>query len=921
VKKLLFILFSLLSFSAFATHERAGEITYICLGGLTYSITVTTYTKGQSSPADRCFLTIFFGDGDTAEVCRSNFMPGNPSTDPWGATNCGNGPCSTHHMGQWGYECSPFITMQSMDVKKNVYSIVHTYPGPGTYIISMTDPNRNQCIQNIPGSTNPGTPFSIQATLIINPFFLTGNNSPILANCPIDKACAGSCFEHNPGAVDPDGDSLSYKLGICFEDVGVPIPGYFIPAGVSVDPLTGDFTWCNPPPPSVSNNCDESCDEYNFAIDIEEWRKVGVNYYLIGAIRRDMQLTVCNCQNKPPIIANVNDTCILENTNLTFTVTAQDQGGNDIQSFTATGGPFSATPSATFTADVPPQKNLATGIFSWTPSCNQVRKFPYLVTLKATDDGAPDNVILSDYESFFITVIAPAPKNLTATPRCNSMDLKWDAATCNPSNNGLWGYRIYRKILPPTLACDTLIHTYCETGMPFGWNYSLIATVSYNQTSYTDIANLTPGTMYSYRVVAYYFDGAESYVSEPACNKLVRDVPIITNVSVVSTGANGIMDVKWLKPLANPTDYDTTIAVNHGPYKFDLLRATWYVNPTNIITSFSNPFFAVLDTTYFDSLLNTSASAYTYRVNFYDTIPANCPAKNASSVFLSCNPSDNIIQLTWQANVPWTNYQYDIYKFNSVISNWDLIGTTSLQTFTDTGLVNGANYCYKVKSIGEYADTTLPHPLINWSQELCCSPVDLIPPCPVTLAVDSSCALAQNLLTWNNPNNSCSDDALYYIIYHKPVENGDYSVLDTIQDINTTFFLHDSLSSIAGCYAVTSVDSFENESAYSNIVCVDNCPYYELPNVFTPNDDGSNDFFTPLHPYKYVKDIDIKIYNRWGTEVFRTNDPEIMWDGKSSQTKTNCSDGVYYYICIVNDIRLKGIIPRFLKGNVTLLRH
>jgi gliding motility-associated-like protein len=233
--------------------------------------------------------------------------------------------------------------------------------------------------------------------------------------------------------------------------------------------------------------------------------------------------------------------------------------------------------------------------------------------------------------------------------------------------------------------------------------------------------------------------------------------------------------------------------------------------------------------------------------------------------------------------------------------------------------VNGKNYCYKVKGMGAYPDTSLPHPLINWSQELCCSPIDLTPPCANVLAVDSSCDLSQNILTWTNPNNSCSDDALYYIIYHNDSINGDYAVLDTIPDINTLTYLDDSLFSIAGCYAVTSVDSFGNESVYSNIVCIDNCPYYELPNVFTPNSDGTNDLFTPLHPYKYVKSIDIKIYNRWGNEVFRTFDPEIMWDGKSVQTKMLCSDGVYYYVCIVNDIRLKGIIPHVLTGYVHLL--
>lgn len=917
---LLLIVFS--PYFSFATHERAGEITYRCPdpvnAPLTYEFSITTYTKmsGASLGADRCFLEINFGD-DTVHylVCRSNFEPGDPIQD-YGGSDCnGVQQCGTHHMGQWTTGCS--LPLQTIDVKKNVYTTTHTYIGnsPSSgYIISVTDANRNHNIVNIPLNS---TPFSIQDTLVIN-FFLGGcNNSVTLQNCPIDKACAGKLFVHNPGAVDIDGDSVSYVLGECFEGLNMPIGGYTIPAGVSVDPLTGDFIW-NVPPALTANA--RPCDEYNFAMDIVEWRRYGSSYIKIGTVRRDMQITVCDCRNEPPVISNVNDTCIEANTALTVTVTATD-GDGGIQYFTATGGPFTTTPSATFTSDAPIANPPSTGIFSWAPTCNQVRQQPYLVTFKAVDDGAPDNppMPLSDYESMFITVIAPAPKNLTAVPICTSMKLEWDAALCNPAGNSLQGYRIYRKI-----ACDTNTPGYCETGMPSSWGYSLIASVAYNITDYTDDnggSGLVHGFIYSYRVVAHYFDGAQSYVSNPVCNKLVRDVPIITNVDVKTTDLNGSIEVKWLKPIADSVlGFDTLN--NPGPYTFDLYRASGYANPTPpVIATFTSTYFATLNTTsYIDTPLPTSSTPFTYRVDFrHGASTAPCPAQKASSVFLSCIPNDNQIQITWNEQVPWTNNQYDVYRYNSVTPSWDSISTTTSQTFTDTGLVNGANYCYKVKSIGAYPDATLPAPLINWSQELCCSPVDLTPPCAVALAVDSSCDLSQNILTWNNPNNSCSDDAIYYILYFMPVEDGDFSVLDTIYTINAPIFLDDSLLSIAGCYAVTSVDSFGNESAFSNLVCVDNCPYYELPNVFTPNGDGSNDFFTPLLPYKYVKDIDIKIYNRWGNEMFRTTDPEIMWDGTSAQTKMLCSDGVYYYVCIVNDIRLKGIIPRVLKGNVHLL--
>jgi hypothetical protein len=567
-QKIILILFSLLSVAAFATHERAGEITYKHIAGFTYEISATTYTKGTSTQADRCTITIRFSNipGDSAEVCRSNFETSllDPTQDYWGANGCnGTNPyCTTHHMGEWLIGNPPLWTL---DIKKNVYTIQHTYNGPGVYIISMTDPNRNGGIVNVPDLT----PFSVQDTLTILqvPGMPDFNNSVILTNMPIDKACVGECFVHNPGAIDPDGDSLSYKLGTCFEDVGTPVQSYFLPYKIQVNPYTGDFTWCNlapqflPPPYQIPY-------EYNFAMDIEEWKLNTINKkrYLVGTVRRDMQVKVYKCNNDPPVISDVKDTCIPANTVLTLTVTATDTIQNDgIQYFTASGDPFNSVPAATFTTSFIPPQTPVSGVFSWAPTCNQVRLQPYLVTFKALDDGAPGPPIISltDFETFFIRVIAPAPKNLTAHPECTTMHLQWDAAFCNPASNPLIKYTIYRKI-----GCDTLKPGYCETGIPASWSYLPVGSVSNTITTFTDNNGLVHGNMYSYRVVAIYLDGSQSYVSDPICAKLVRDVPIITNVDVATTGLSGSMNVKWLKPIADPANYDTTLNTNKGPYKF-----------------------------------------------------------------------------------------------------------------------------------------------------------------------------------------------------------------------------------------------------------------------------------------------------------------------------------------------------------------
>ncbi|QQR97487.1 MAG: hypothetical protein IPK18_11580 [Sphingobacteriales bacterium] len=145
--KILFILLSVFLIQhAFATHNRAGEITYRHITGYTYEFTVTTYTKlsGESEGADRPRLQIVWGDGNADSIDRVSRIP-----------------------------------TQYADVFQNIYRMYHTYTGPGRYIVSMADPNRIDNIINMTNSVN--TVFYIEDTVIIlNPNNVGYNSSPTL---------------------------------------------------------------------------------------------------------------------------------------------------------------------------------------------------------------------------------------------------------------------------------------------------------------------------------------------------------------------------------------------------------------------------------------------------------------------------------------------------------------------------------------------------------------------------------------------------------------------------------------------------------------------------------------------------------------------------------------------------------------------
>nr|MBA3704679.1 hypothetical protein [Bacteroidota bacterium] len=45
-----------------------------------------------------------------------------------------------------------------------------------------------------------------------------------------------------------------------------------------------------------------------------------------------------------------------------------------------------------------------------------------------------------------------------------------------------------------------------------------------------------------------------------------------------------------------------------------------------------------------------------------------------------------------------------------------------------------------------------------------------------------------------------------------------------------------------------------------------------------------------------------------------------MWDGGNQDTKKPCTDGTYFYVCVVNEIRVEGIQPKVLKGFIQLIQ-
>ncbi|MCC6939038.1 MAG: gliding motility-associated C-terminal domain-containing protein [Flavobacteriales bacterium] len=859
------LILSLVAVASFATHNRAGEIVVCWTGqGLVYEATIFTYTK-LSAPADRPELTLNWGDGTSSVIART---PPSPIDDP------------------------------VRDLRRNWYIAQHVYAGPGVFTLSFDDQNRNAGVVNVPMSVSQS--FCVKTELTISP--LGGNNcSARFLNPPIQDACFCQPWIHNPAAYDADGDSLSFEPVVCLGLNCAPITGYEYPNEVggcggtsySIDPATGTISWLNP----------GVLGEYNIAFKVHEWRRVNGVLLHMGWVTRDMQITVKPCSNQPPAIQDLVDTCVTAGTFLSFNVQASDPNFGQQVTLTALGQPLVlANSPASFVSPSPAQS--VTGVFNWQTNCSHVRLQPYQMVFNAIDNDP--EVQLQDYSTMNIRIVAPAPQNPQALPNGNALDLSWNASICT---NAI-GYKIYRRVGTYGFVPDN-----CETGVPAYTGYSLIASLTgHGNTNYSDQGPLVTGTQYCYMVVACFADGAQSYASVEFCAVVDRQVPVITHVSVGVTNVSiGVDTVRW----SNAYDLDTL--VRPGPYQFKLYRGVGFSTATTLIyTSGVHPFLAHPDTVFIDTDLNTKDQAHVYRVDFFgradqptpDYIGASAPA---SSVFISTDPNDEQMTINWTLNTPWTNSLYEVYRDISGV--WTLVGTSTSNSFTETGLENGTEYCYRVRSTGSYGNPDIVSPLLNYSQEICDRPVDRTPPCAPTVVLENDCEVPLNTLTWNNPNESCADDTYQYHVYFSQTVEGPYVLVGIIVGAENTTFTHVDGSSVSGCYQVTALDTLGNESAFITPVCGDNCPQYTLPNIITPNGDHSNDRFVPF-PYRGVRSIDLTVFNRWGMVVFETTDPAIKWNGTLKDTNETLPDGVYYYVCDVIYARLAGDEVVQLKGYV-----
>ena len=248
-------------------------------------------------------------------------------------------------------------------------------------------------------------------------------------------------------------------------------------------------------------------------------------------------------------------------------------------------------------------------------------------------------------------------------------------------------------------------------------------------------------------------------------------------------------------------------------------------------------------------------------------------SNNSSTFMLSNNQGcDSLISLNLTINSSYSIQLYDTICSSDLPYNWNSLVFNS--SGDQTHFLTSQSNCDSV-SIYYLAVNDTPSVSINIGDTSICQ--------------DSVVLLygigAENF-TWNNN----VDDSVYFT----PTINGQYIVYG--EDTNNCIGSSTINISIDTCY----VEPFT----------------INIPNIFTPNNDGENDgFYISGTSFEFEN---ITILNRWGEILYQTN-VNIPWDGRLN-SGIEAPDGNYYYILNILSFDNNVSQPKIYKDNFTLLR-
>ncbi len=892
VKKLVCIFFLMINFSPlFASHIVGGDISYDYLGNNQYRFYVNVYRDNLSGGAtfDSPLNFSVFRINNNSRVSNHNFIYTGYSNVP---TNFNN-PCGT--------------APTNIDTQLATYTQIITLPPiPGGYRVAYQRCCRGPNINNLLNPDDTGLTLTIDVPGIASNNYI--NSSPKFNNYPPLVLCSQDDLVFDHSATDADGDELVYSLvtpyagGSTFNPAPNPIPAPNYPlvtwaggygptqalgpsASISINPTTG-----------VINAFPTVTGRYVVGIQVQEYR----NGALISTTIRDFIFQVFNCQ----IVLKA----LLPTQQQLATYTGSCDGNLQVQfennSFGSSSYQWDFGVSGTNT-DV----SNATA-----PTFNYPDTGRYIVRLIANPGAGCTDTAYMEINLFnAINITFDIVDTLCFEG--NSMDF-------TPITDAPLGSTFEWKFLPNGIPQTSTIKSPQNISFATaGWKFVEVkAKYAVCQATYRDSTYIIPKPIADFNMPNNY-----------QCDGL--DVDFINN-------SQNSTDYNWSFGFNNQTSTDFEPSMNFpagGTYIVKLVTSangtcpdsmTKTINVSELMTvSFTNSPDQCITSNSFDfigSVTGPSNAVFTW--NFGNGSSIN--SSNDTSVFglNYSTPGAHTVTFTGNFDACQEVATSEVFIYSEPRIGFGLVDGLQCVPWT-AQFIDRSFSETPIYYTWDFGDGTAPSAASNPSHVYDTPGMYVV---TLSIRTDEGCIDTLTL----------SQEDLIHIF---PIPTADFSVSREETDIchPSIYFTNESTGANRYYYWLDEGATFTTEEnfsfpfsssgyhypyliAYNQEGCSDTAKvriYIEpfsvfIPNTFTPDGDQFNNYFvaeTWLPPSSW----DLKVYDRWGEIVFKTNDYTERWDGTYKGTLVQ--SGTYQYTLTYRSCAAENSTV-FLEGHVNVLR-
>lgn len=342
MKNITSILLLLVPSLLFATHLRGGQINVEKISGLTCKITLRIFTNTGS--------VIQFGGGNL------DFGDGSPIVNPPQTVNS--------PLGNLGPE---FGLVE--------FSIEHTYPTEGFFIISYLEHNLNADILNISNSVEK--PFYLESGVFVN--LAKDYSSPKFDTDPILVAALKRPFIFSAAPIDSAVRYYQYK----FTTPPDFVSGYQIPEIFKINQRNGLLSW------DTGFMGDYRVGQFYFFVTVGQFDTNGAS---VGYVNRNFLVIVKNSDSRLDVISSLNDpdgkVVVLKDTEQKIRTILSDSTSSDSLRWSAYFD-VKASPGISFIQydSAAPGRKFRVGLLTLRTDSAMIRDYPYIVTLRGTSQG------------------------------------------------------------------------------------------------------------------------------------------------------------------------------------------------------------------------------------------------------------------------------------------------------------------------------------------------------------------------------------------------------------------------------------------------------------------------------------------------------------------------------------------------------